>query len=68
MKTVEPFCIHTVEPLRMSSREEREEALKRAHYNMFRLDSRDVIIDLLIDSGTGAMSTAQEVRQCYSAS
>jgi tryptophanase len=59
-KTIfEPFRVKSVEPLRLTTREEREEILRRADYNLFRIAAEDILIDFLTDSGTGAMSSDQ---------
>jgi tryptophanase len=60
MKTIiEPFRMKVIEPIRMTSRSERERLIREAHFNLFAIHSEDVLIDLLTDSGTGAMSANQ---------
>jgi tyrosine phenol-lyase len=56
---IEPFRIKSVEPLRRTSPEQRQQLLEQAGYNLFQIRARDILLDLLTDSGTSAMSTEQ---------
>jgi len=56
---IEPFRIHSVEPMVMTTAEQRREAVRAAGFNLFQLPAQEVLIDLLTDSGTGAMSRDQ---------
>ncbi|WP_392465527.1 hypothetical protein ACF3NS_08580 [Arsenicicoccus cauae] len=55
---IEPFRSHSLEPLRLTTAAERRTKAAEAHHNLFQLRVEDVLIDLLTDSGTGAMSRA----------
>ncbi len=56
---VEPYRVKVIEPIRLTTREEREMHVQRAHFNIFNIRSEDIFIDLLTDSGTSAMSDDQ---------
>ena len=55
----EPFRIKVIEPIKKSTRAEREDWIKKANFNVFRLEAEQVYIDMITDSGTSAMSSNQ---------
>ena len=59
LSNVEPYRIKVVEPLKITTHEERQQVLKKAHYNIFKIPAEEVFVDLLTDSGTSAMSQYQ---------
>ena len=60
MRTIiEPFKIKVIEPIKLTTRDQREAILRKARFNVFQVPAEDVIIDLLTDSGTSAMSSEQ---------
>ncbi|RLC67280.1 MAG: tyrosine phenol-lyase [Chloroflexi bacterium] len=59
LKVAEPFKIKSIEPIRQTTRAYRRRILQRARYNLFNVSSRDIFLDFLTDSGTGAMSQSQ---------
>lgn len=60
MKTIiEPFKIKVIEPIKLTTLQEREAILRKAHFNVFQIPAEEVLIDLLTDSGTSAMSSEQ---------
>ncbi|UCD63675.1 MAG: tryptophanase [Candidatus Zixiibacteriota bacterium] len=55
----EPYRVKSVEPIKLLARQERQQKIEQAHYNIFNIDAADIYIDLLTDSGTSAMSNRQ---------